>query len=405
MRINYNIPALKALTFSQKNNAAQESAMIKLSSGLQINSSKDDPAGMAISNKMRAQIDGLSQASSNSMDAISLIQTAEGALGEISEMLSRVRELAIQSATDTYSDDDREKLQVEVDELLKQIDQIVADSEFNQNSLLAGGETIPDSGITFEQIEIGNSTTAAVFEVSFPTVIEEGTGFTLDGEIYVFTDDVANYDGEGIPLDRTEDIASQIAALELDRFDVAVSENGVTLTAKEEGFGGNYVPGYDGALLAKSFIVQTGANANQSTTIEILGASTLMLGLTSTTGGVGYADYLLEPDNPDNDNVYGLSMLTAEDAEYSLTAIDEAINTINQQRAYLGAYQTRLEYTVKNLDSTDENLTSALSRIQDTDMAEMMTEFTRTNILAQAANSMISQANQRPQQVLQILQS
>ncbi len=400
MKINYNIAALQTYVSLDRTTKEQSTAMERLSSGLQINSSKDDPAGMAMCQKLRAQIDGLEQSNKNSMDGISMIQTSEGALSEVHDMLARVRELSIQSMNDTYDDSDRAKLQLEVDALILEIDRISAETEFNENKVLAGGSQLAESGIGIEQLQAGSDdpAQAAQYQLTQPAS-EVGTGFTIDGQVFEYYDSTqGEYKGTGIGLDVNStyaEIRTQIAETQFDNFTM---DDTLTLTAKEESIRGNYLAASDGGTTASLVYFQTGANANQLTGMAIAASDTATLGLTSKVPGDGFLEYANE------NGVYGISLSTPEDAEFSLTAIDIAIDKVSAQRAYLGAYQNRLEHTVKSLGVTEENLTGSLSRIQDTDMAAEMAEFTRTNIVSQAATSMLAQANQRPQQVLQILQ-
>jgi len=296
MKINYNIPALKVVNILNKANEAQSRSMERLSSGLQISSSKDDPAGMAISLKMRAQLDSLAQASRNSSDAISLIQTAESSLSSAHEITKRIR--------------------------------------------IVRGQEYPN--------------------------------------------------------------------FHLDTVNMGTSYDPMVLTAKNSGIAGDYLAGYDGGFVDLKLSVQTGSEANQLTQIDIASSKPDTLGLTSKTPIYGFTDYLILNDDPltaANENRYGISLLTMEDSQFALGAVDRAIAEISSRRAYLGATQNRLEYTVKNISNNSVNLDGARSRIQDTDMAKEMVLFTKDGILSQAANAMLAQANQRPQQVFQLLQS
>lgn len=269
MRINTNIAALNSHRMLQGNSLASARNLEKLSSGKRINRASDDAAGLAISEKMNAQILGLKMASKNSMDGVSLIQTAEGALNEVHAMLQRMRELSVQAANDTNQSEDRDAIQGEIDQLVEEIDRIGNNTEFNGIKLFSGD---PDE-----------------------------------------------------------------------------------------------------------ILIQNGANANQTVTIELFKVEKGELGIDSIS---------VEDNTEAND---------------AIIALDEAIATISKQRAKLGAYQNRLEKTIANLDNTAENLTAARSRIQDTDMALEMSEFTKFNILQQAGTAMLAQANQQPQMMLQLL--
>ncbi|MEQ2527513.1 flagellin [Bacillaceae bacterium CLA-AA-H227] len=269
MRIQHNIASLNTNNALRINNQNASKNLEKLSSGYAINRAGDNAAGLAISEKMRGQIRGLDQAATNAQDGISLIQTAEGALNETSDILQRMRELAVQAANDTNITQDRDAIQAEVDALASEISRIASTTQFNKQTLL------------------------------------------------------------------------------------------------------------DGSFTGKN--LQIGANTSQNITISIdaMDAGTL--------------------------SVDALSLGSYTGADAAIGKIDTAIETVSTQRANLGAVQNRLEHTINNLSTTSENLTTAESRIRDTDMAKEMTEFTKNNILLQASQSMLAQANQQPQGVLSLL--
>ena len=273
MRINNNIPALNAHRLLTRNNSKVAKTLERLSSGKRINRASDDAAGLAISEKMRAQVKGLKAASRNSLDGISLVQTAEGAMNEIHAMLQRMRELSVQASNETYNTEDLQTIQNEVNQLLEEINNIASGTSFNENKLIDG--SLAGSG----------TTGGIVFQI----------GANAGETIRVFVDDL------------------QASAL---------------------------------------------------------GVSALDL-VNSPSAGIGL--------------------------------IDTAITTVSEVRSTLGAVQNRLEHTIANLDNTAENLTAALSRIEDVDMALEMSEFTKLNILSQAGTAMLAQANQIPQMVLQLL--
>ena len=278
MRIQHNLNAMNSLRQLGTNNTAVGKNLEKLSSGFRINRAGDDAAGLAISEKMRAQINGLEMASKNAQDGISLIQTAEGGLNETHAILQRMRELAVQSANGTYQDSvDRENLQKEVEALTSEIDRISKATHFNKINLLDG------------TMGSGN-------ELTF----------------------------------------------------------------------------------------QIGANGTGDQTVELAVEDMSASGL-----GVAAAD---------------ISVATQVSANAAIDVIDDAINTVSGARADLGALQNRLEHTVNNLSVTSENMTAAESRIRDVDMAKEMMQFTKNNILTQAAQAMLAQANMQPQGVLQLLQ-
>lgn len=270
MIINHNISALNTHRQLGANNNAVQKSLEKLSSGMRINRAGDDAAGLAISEKMRNQIRGLNQAATNAQDGISLIQTAEGALNETHAMLQRMAELYTKAGNETLTDEDNEKIQAEIDQLVAQIDDIATQTKFNTKSI----------------------------------------------------------------LDSTDDL-----------------------------------------------VFQVGANADETITLTLTDNQTTALGIDSLTALDG----------------------TNDTAKSNLTAVQNAINTVSENRSNLGAVQNRLEHTINNLGASAENLTAAESRIRDVDMAKEMMEFTKNNILTQAAQAMLAQANQTPQGVLQLL--
>ena len=341
MRIQHNIAALNTHRNLGMNNAAASKNLEKLSSGYQINRAGDDAAGLAISEKMRGQISGLDMASKNASDSISLIQTAEGALNETHSILQRMRELAVQSANDTNTADDRLKLQSEVDQLAKEINRISNTTEFNTKKLLNGN------------LEGASQTKAAVAAVA--------------------------------EVKSVASIAS-IAAVAKD------SANGILSAASTAKVAA--VAGVQGVVSVASTVTDgkltfhIGANQGQTMNLEVgkMDAKTL---------GVG---------NANDEFAKGIDIKTQANSESAITTIDAAINAVSATRSNLGAVQNRLEHTINNLGASSENLTAAESRIRDTDMAKEMMEFTKNNILTQAAQSMLAQANQQPQGVLSLLQ-
>jgi len=296
MRINNNIPALNTHRMLGLTNSSLEKTLERLSSGKRINRASDDAAGLAISQKMEAQVRGLRQASRNSLDGISLIQTAEGALNEVHAMLQRMRELAVQGANGIYEEDDLMAIANELKELTEQIDKIAKETTFNGIYLLRGQPT-------------------------------EKVGET--------------------------ELRLQIGANEDHYIDIDMSEINVTVEELD--------------------IVPTG--------------------------------HFIQPVNGEEGKFYvDTDNLTSAQFSKAITTYDEAVKKVASYRSQLGAYQNRLEHTIKNLDNTAENLTAAQSRIEDADMALEMSEFVKLNILQQAGVAMLSQANQLPQTMLQLLQ-
>ena len=414
MRINHNISALNTNNQLQRNNSATSSSLAKLSSGLRINSAADDAAGLAISEKMRSQISGLDQAQSNSNDGISMIQTAEGALSESHSILQRMRELAVQASSDTNTEDDRTQIQSEIDQLSKEITRISTDTEFNTQKLLDGSKqsvAVADDAVMYATadesvtgVKGGTSYDVSIAESnvvtsSSGTITVDATATTgLTAGTYTVTFDGTNYnvkneDGEVATITGDDPFGSGAAG------DTATFTVSLSAKAYESGSTTNEIKGIKNILLSetasttgamlsnaisvdqtKTSVFQIGANSGQNTTLSMANMSASALGVDS------------------------LDLTDQAKANDAIRTIDKAISMVSSQRASLGAAQNRLEHTINNLSTSSENLSAAESQIRDVDMAEEMTEYTKNNILSQAAQAMLAQANQQPQNVLQLLQ-
>lgn len=373
MKINHNIAALNTYNKLSANQTSTAKSLEKLSSGLKINRAGDDAAGLAISEKMRGQIRGLDQASSNANDGISLIQTAEGALNETHSILQRMRELTVQGANDTTQVEDRAAIKTELDQLVDEIDRIATTTQFNGKSLLTGslgvkvngGTAATDlttAGVTTDVSGVTSGSTLAFTVVGNNISIDNGSGV-------VQTLSVANATtiGAGTTLDFDKIGVKLNFSAQTD-----VTATGITLTGKNLTTDGNQAT------------LQIGANINQKLDLSI---GNMQSGIT----GLNIEKANIKVDSFAN-------------AQVTLGLVDSAIAEVSTQRSTLGAYQNRLEHTINNLGTSSENLSSAESRIRDVDMAKEMMEFTKNNILSQAATAMLAQANQQPQGVLQLLQ-
>lgn len=342
----------------------------KLSSGLRINRAGDDAAGLAISEKMRAQVRGLNQASRNAQDGISLIQTAEGALNESHEILQRMRELTIQAANDTMQPEDRTSVKTELDQLSGEIDRIATTTQFNGKVLLTGNLGVKAAGTG--AAEAGLTAAGVTIDVSGVS-----SGAQLDITTTATTITVANA-AAGVTQTITVADATAVAGGTTLNFDkiglklttsVATDFTDAAITAKD----------IDTTGTQSTF--QIGANQNQKLDISIGDMQSANLGV--DTASLVVSDYTT--------------------SQATLGKLDSAITQVSTQRSNLGAYQNRLEHTIKNLDTSSENLQASESRIRDVDMAKEMMNFTKNNILQQAAQAMLAQANQQPQGVLQLL--
>jgi flagellin len=389
MRINHNISALNAWRSLDQVNSSMGKTLEKLSSGLRINRAGDDAAGLAISEKMRGQIKGLDMAVKNAQDAISLIQTAEGALTETHSILQRMRELADQAATDTNTDVDRDQIQLELDQLREEIDRISRTTEYNTMKLLDGkiesfrGE-VDAKVVTGGNINLQIGTTSSAVSVKEGTYIVE-VGQLKGSATSALDVRITQIKGNGSISTAMVSINAGEAAIggisftwnsttfNIDDFGGALPLNQVvdSAVARVEGLN----------TAADQLVLQIGANEGHNIVLGIDDMSAKALGLT--------------PDS--------LKVTDQDSAERSIMVVDAAIHKVSTARASLGAAQNRLEHTISNLGVASENLTAAESRIRDVDMAKEMMEFTKQQILMQSANAMLAQSNMIPQNVLQLL--
>ena len=363
MIINNNLNAMNAHRNMTFNTSNAGKAMEKLSSGLRINRAGDDAAGLAISEKMRGQIRGLDQATRNSQDGISMIQTAEGALNETHSILQRMRELAVQGANDTNVAQDRDAIQEELTALKSEIDRIGETTEFNKQTLLNGG-----LGGTVDQ----DATTTTVLAVT--GVAGASTNGAAAGT-YTITSGAA---GELTMTfgTKTQTISNANGAQDLNfsEFGISIKTNaGYTADAAV----GNVV------VDAGSVTFQIGANEDQNLSLNIRNMKTDGVLNLATAGRVDVSSH--------------------DTAKASVTNIESALTEVSKERSKLGAYQNRLEHTINNLKTSSENLTAAESRVRDVDMAKEMMNFTKNNILNQASQAMLAQAKSQPEAVLQLL--
>ena len=405
MRIQHNIMAMNAYRNYTNNTSALSKNLEKLSSGYKINRAGDDAAGLAISEKMRAQITGLDKAQDNAKDGISLVQTAEGALTEVHDMLNRMYELAEQSANGTFEDGtDRKQLQKEVDQLKSEINRIADSANFNGIKLLDG--SMSASGTT--SISGAAATNKASVDVS------------------ITADSV--FDSAG---NRSE-LTFKLAAVSSNAQDGAVvNEKGeVTISLKKKML---YTAEDIQALLAKASAATTKVSkdtleAAQNATVTGAGIgkatnTTAWTSLAKLTNGAAKAQgkplTLQIGDTSDSFNqlrvgiknchvdalgLTDMAISNQDDAAKALDKIKSAINYVSDVRGTLGATQNRLDHTINNLSVMQENIQDAESTIRDTDVADEMMAYTKNNILIQSAQAMLAQANQVPQGVLQLLQ-
>ena len=367
MRVGTNISALTANNVLKRTDTALTKSMEKLSSGLKVNHAKDNPAGIAIAKRMNSQINGLSIAGDNAADAISVIETADGALGEIHAILQRMNELSIQAANGTMTDDDRETLDAEVKQLKEEIARISKSTDFNGQPLLDG--TFDLKGYTSDS-NVKVAYYSDEVEIKKYILTSVTTTTDADGNTIVTGAVPDTSASGGFPADAI------VSKMEGDMVTITASDGfEVTLQAKANASDVTLDMTGIGAMR-----MQIGANEGQVLAIRIPEVSLKMTGLSD------------------------LSVATEEDAKKAIGSVSDAINYISSIRARLGAYQNRLESASENLDVSEENMTSSYSRIMDVDMASEMTIYTTQQVLMQAGTNMLAQANERPQEVLQLLQ-
>ena len=409
MVVQHNLSAMNANRMLNVTTSAQSKSTEKLSSGYKINRAADDAAGLSISEKMRKQIKGLTQASSNAQDGVSAVQTAEGALTEVHSMLQRMNELAVQSSNGTNSQTDRKAIQDEIDQLTSEIDRVSETTKFNETYLLKGDATKTDTAYFMEskynyaEIYVEGSTAKIANSDELAKAIKDGK------KIYKKAYNQSN----------NEQTAANIAVKGVDYAYVTklYDKNGKEVSAQNIQDSKN-ADGTAATNYYTSSAGEAGKNANPATNMEIAKDDAIQFTKGyEVNGSISFSLHVGADSAEDNKivvnidsmsakgiGVYGLKVDTEDDATAAIDRIAEAVQKVSSQRSTLGAAQNRLEHTIANLDNVVENTTSAESRIRDTDMAQEMVNYSKNNILAQAGQSMLAQANQSNQGVLSLLQ-
>ena len=393
MIVQHNITAMNANRMLGMTTGSLAKSTEKLSSGYRINRAADDAAGLTISEKMRKQIRGLDQASTNAEDGVSAVQTAEGALTEVHSMLQRMNELAVQASNGTNSEDDRKAIQDEISQLTTEIDRVAETTKFNETYLLKGDDTTAagthivsahDAGLKGVTItDAGDDTTA---NIAFDGSWAVGNTVNIAGKDYdIVADDKADdKDADTVDAIKTK---SKITVVQAKKYAInqviAASSIGAdtAATATDAGVLTYGTVSYKNPL---SFSLHVGSDADMTNKINVQIE-------TMNSAYLGIKGLNVKDDS-------GIA------ATYAIDAIADAVSKVSSQRSALGAVQNRLEHTIDNLDNVVENTTSAESRIRDTDMAEEMVAYSKNNILQQAGQSMLAQANQANQGVLSLLQ-
>ena len=382
MKISYNAAAMRANNALNKSDQRLTQSLKRLSSGLKVTAAKENPSGYAIGRRMNAQISGVTVATQNANNGISIIETADGALSEVHDMLQRMNELAVKGATGTLTTEDRTMIDQELQQLKEEVTRIANDTEFNGQPLLDG---------SFDLKGYTNSQTVKVDYYSDEVLAKEYTINALD--VFYNADGTIDLDatkgsfvaGNGFPEN------AEIASVGQDKVTIKGSSNfelTLQIAPPATDINGN-ITGTNpvscgGVVLDITGIgamdTQIGANEGQQLDIRIPTISLNRLGIEKTEA------------------------TTQDSSSDAITEIKGAITYVSEARSRLGAYQNRLEHTISSLDITKENMTASYSRIMDVDMAEEMTTYTTEQVISQASTSMLAQANERPAQVLQLLQ-
>jgi flagellin len=467
--INHNLGSMNALAALGNTQNSLQTELQQLSTGKQINSAADNAAGYAISQKMQSQIDGLNQASQNSQDGISLIQTASGALNETQSILERMRQLAVQSSNDTNTSQDRQDLQSEVSQLTSELNNISSTTQFNTQYLLTGslGASTSDptnisqigqtSATQAGQLSFGAATSFTLAKSASYSLTTTGTTVTGTGGALTLT---ANGNAYTVNVTAGESMSSVVSQINSTVNGVTAAFNtstkAFTITSNDanasqsitltEAAGNDFDSGH----LVSSGTTTAGANAKLAAGTVTDSAGTAVTGnlafngnqVTVLAGLQQGVSFSLTPDTGStttatvtnqtitigsgltlqigaNSNqtmtvninamdatslgVGSLDLTSQTGAENAINSLDTALQTVSLQQANLGAYQNRLQDSISNVDTASQNLTTAQSGITDTNMAQAMADFTKDNVLQQAAISMLAQANQQPQLVLKLL--
>lgn len=423
MRINHNISALNTYNRLTSNQSAYSKNLEKLSSGLRINRAGDDAAGLAISEKMRAQVRGLDMASKNASDSISLIQTAEGALTETHSILQRMRELAVQAANDTNTDADRSELQNEVKQLVTELDRIGNTTEFNTKKLLDGSA----KGIVEQKngsVLVNNNSNLTIDATSLKTLqTNAGSGAKANGSYTIIK--LSERMSGGVTFSNFAVYGTngtQVATMSgsggatMSGSGYVISANSIGFTTGTQVFASGSVTG-SGHRSGNLTVTNVGKSA-ASGGMKVGDSITFVFGkkvdseadvdsafLTQIGANAGQSAFISMNDMRAKAlDVDKIDLTDKYKASAAIEKINLAIQNVSSQRSTMGAIQNRLEHTINNLGAASENLTAAESRVRDVDMAKEMMAMTKNNILSQASQAMLAQANQMPQGVLQLLQ-
>ncbi|MBD5467843.1 MAG: flagellin FliC3 [Lachnospiraceae bacterium] len=380
MKINYNLQAMGAQRALKRNEAKLSASTQRLSSGYKINQAKDNPAGMAISKKMRLQIRGLTQAGDNIVNGISVCETADGTLAEVHDMLQRMKELAVKASNGTNTTSDRTSIECEVKLLKEEITRIATQTDFNDMTLIDG---------TFDLRGYADTLGVSVTEYSDEVPLGK---YTI--QIDAFADDTADP-----PTDAQVtlgDVDAQAGSKQFWETDAKVIADGNKITITDN-------KGKTISLeLDEKLYDSTGNPLPRTVSIDLMGIGGYAVQVGVNEGQL--LDMRLPTVSLKTLGIEDMDVTTEKTAKEAMTTLSEAIDKVSLIRARIGAYQNRLEHAGASVDATTENMTAAVSRITDLDMSEEMVDYTIMQVLVQAGTSMLSQANSQPEQALQLLQ-
>ncbi|KQP13775.1 flagellin [Pseudorhodoferax sp. Leaf267] len=399
--INTNVVSLNAQRNLSTSQGSLATSMARLSSGLRINSAKDDAAGLAISERMNTQVRGQTVAARNSNDGISLAQTAEGALGKVGDMLQRMRELAVQSSNATNSKADRAALQAEVAQLRDEVDRVAKQTSFNGTKILDGsfsGAVFQVGANSGDNISVGalvNTTAKGLARVAYAYNSETGIQASNVNDLSAITDAAAQQINDGTtswdlgPIKAASSGTERMGQM-VEAINRKSADTGVTAFLTQDASG----------LYTIDIMSSRLDSVGDAVSMNLTGFTVANSGHTGTIGSeIDAAD-----TSTDALGIDTLTIATQRDAWVALKKIDSALDQVNAARADLGALQSRFESSVANVEIQIENLAAARGRIVDADFAKETANLSRTQILQQAGTAMVAQANQLPQQVLQLLQ-
>ena len=389
IKIGYNVSAMIANNSLRMNDNNVSTALERLSSGYKINHAKDNAAGLAIARRMSAQLRGLEAAEQDAKDGESIVEIADGALSEVHDMLQRMNELAVKASTGTITDEDRESINAEVQQLKDEITRIGQTTEFNGQKLFDG---------TFDLKGYSNSSLAKVDYYS--DNVESGTyqiGFTFSQDA-----DGNDTSSVGVTNERGEIIPAKLKYSEQEIIIVGDNDFEIRLGVAADWITADNKLDYDKISADLAAANPTGPSNMLALSLDLTGIGAMTLQIGANEGQT--IDVRIPELNLINCGINSTDMTTEAGAKKAIDEIAGAIEYVSEMRSRMGAYQNRLGHTETNLATSFENMTAAYSRIMDTDMATEMTNYTNLQVVSQAATAMLAQANERPSQMLQLLQ-